>query len=218
MDSPSRFQFTNWADEPPTAGRAVIMPRSGRGWSCDGATHRRRTASRDWRKNGNSGANLPLMRWTMAKGLRFSHLVFTLICMLCLAIRPADAAFINFENCLDPNIVNSSPLQLQFIPLYFWAAFNTSAVSHNLNVTVYGNVSGIATLEPLPGPNDPQWRNPNDTTGKIIDLSPENNKYTTLFANFKVLSYTSYEASPQRFCNTSIHGTCPLVPAFFANG
>jgi len=101
--------------------------------------------------------------------------------------------------------------------LHFWVTFNTTTPSHSLNVTVYGNVSGLATLEKLPGPNDPQWKNPNDTKGKIIDLSPSNNKFSTLFSKFNVLSYTPYEAPPQRFCNTSIHGECPLGPAFFAN-
>jgi len=133
-------------------------------------------------------------------------------------IKPAAAAYVNFENCLSPNIVNSNPLQLQFVPLHFYASFNTTFPSHNLNVTVYGNVSGVATQVPYPAPNDPQWTNPNSTIGKIVDLSEPNNKYSTLFAKFSVLSYTPYEATPSRFCNATIHGRCPLGPSFAANG
>jgi len=132
-------------------------------------------------------------------------------------IAPAAAAFVNFENCLSPNIINSDPLQLQFIPLHFYANFNTTSPSHNLNVTVYGNVSGIATQVPYPAPNDPQWSNQNATVGKIVDLSEQNNKYSTLFAKFNMLSYTPYDATPSRFCNSTVHGKCPLGPAFTAN-
>ena len=132
--------------------------------------------------------------------------------------RPAAAAYVNFQNCLNPNIINSNPLELQFVPLHFYASFNTTSPSHNLNVTVYGNVSGIATQVPYPAPNDPQWENPKSTVGKIVDLSKPNNKYSTLFAKFSVLSYTPYDATPSRFCNATIHGTCPLGPSFTANG
>lgn len=131
---------------------------------------------------------------------------------------PVAAAYVNFENCLSPDIINSNPLQLQFVPLHFYAFFNTTSPSHNLNVTVYGNVSGVATQVPYPAPNDPQWSNPNATVGKIVDLSEPNNKYSTLFAKFSVLSYTPYDATPSRFCNATIHGRCPLGPSFTANG
>src|SRR5271163_2852358 len=130
-------------------------------------------------------------------------------------IRGSDAAFLNFQNCIADNILNSKPLLLQFVPLNLSASFNTSDPNYPLNITVYGNVSGIATQQPYPAPDDPQWINPNDTVGKIVDLSPSNNKYTTLFTAFNVLSYTPYLAEPSRFCNSSIHGSCPLSPAFY---
>jgi hypothetical protein len=128
----------------------------------------------------------------------------------------AQAAYLNFENCLGSNIINSSPRLLQFVPYNVSATFNTSDPSFPLNVTVYGNVSGLATIQPYPAPNDPQWSNPNDTVGKIVDLSVSNNKYTTMFTKINVLTYTPYQAA-SRFCNSSVHGPCPLGPAFYVN-
>ena len=127
------------------------------------------------------------------------------------------AAFVTFENCLSPNIIGSDPRQLQFRPLFVNARFNTTAPSHNLNVTVYGNVSGSTTNEALPRFNDPRWRIPNETLGKIPELDISNNKYTTLKAAFKVLDYTPYTADPLPFCSQLIKGQCPLAPSFLAN-
>jgi hypothetical protein len=211
-DSPRSWSRT-WASLPPAVEGSSNMSRPLFGWSCARVTFGRRSDGKRWERKTSSSdgsGRHQLSKW--------SQIIISWIYIMILFTRPAGAAFINFENCLDPNIVNSEPLQLQFMPLYFWAVFNSSAPSQNLNVTVYGNVSGIATREPLPGPNDPQWRNPNETKGKIVDISPANNKYSTLFAKFSVLSYTPYQAPPQRFCNASIHGECPLGPAFYANG
>jgi hypothetical protein len=142
-------------------------------------------------------------------------LAFILI-ILGLLAPPAEAAYLNFENCLSSDIINSSPLLLQFVPLNVSATFNTSDLNFPLNVTVYGNITGLETVQPYPPPNDPQWSNPNDTVGKIVDLSLSNNKYTTMFTKINVLSYTPYQAA-SRFCNSSIHGPCPLGPAFYVN-
>ena len=130
-----------------------------------------------------------------------------------------NAAFVEFRNCLSSNIINSKqPTRLlQFTPLNATATFNRTSQSHNLNVTVYGNVSGKATLEDYPPPDDPSWSNPNETFGKIPDLSASNNKYTTLFSRFSVLSYTPWQANPARFCNAIVQGDCPLAPAFYVN-
>ena len=127
------------------------------------------------------------------------------------------AVYVPFENCLSEGIVKSNPLLLQFIPLNVSAIFNATDPNNNLNITVYGNVSGIATQQPYPAPDDPQWSDPNGTVGKIVDLSASNEKYTTLFTKFNVLSYTAYEAQPARFCNATVQGKCPLAPAFHAN-
>ncbi|KAL2353425.1 hypothetical protein BJ546DRAFT_1027316 [Cryomyces antarcticus] len=132
--------------------------------------------------------------------------------------RSTEAAFINFGNCLAPNIINSSPLQLQFVPQFFNAKFNTTNPSHNLNITIYGNVSGQSTVGPYPGPNDMSWRDPNSTFGKIVDISPSNNKYSTLFSKYQVLTYTPYNAPASEFCQATVNRSCPLVPAFNASG
>ncbi|KAI9821129.1 MAG: hypothetical protein M1827_003863 [Pycnora praestabilis] len=136
---------------------------------------------------------------------------------ICVLISPIHAVFLNFENCLPPGVVQSTPLELQFVPLFFQANFNTTDPSHDLNVTVYGNISGQDTVGSYPAPDDPQWSNPNDTFGKIVDLSASNNKYTTLTSVFNVLSYTPYSAPPSRFCNSTVQGKCPLGPVFDAN-
>ena len=141
-----------------------------------------------------------------------------LLCMSTALIGLSTAAFVTFDNCLSPNIIDSDPRQLQFKPLFVRAIFNATAPSHNLNVTVYGNVSGSATNEPLPRLGDPDWNNANETLGKIPELDIANNKYTTLKAAFKVLDYTPYTADPVPFCSRLLQGQCPLGPSFYANG
>ncbi|TKA31609.1 hypothetical protein B0A50_01686 [Salinomyces thailandicus] len=127
-----------------------------------------------------------------------------------------DAALINFENCLDSGLLNSDPLQLQFVPLYFDAKFNSSADGYPLNITIYGNVSGQQVQGDYPPPDDPQWDNPNITFGKIADVGSAD-KYSTLLANFDVLTYTAYNARARQFCPTLLNASCPLAPAFEAN-
>lgn len=140
-----------------------------------------------------------------------------IVCVLLLA-RGSHAAFIStFTDCLSPNTINSDPKQLQFTPLWVWAFFNTSAASHNLNVTIFGNVSGQATQEDPPKFDDPRWKNPNDTLGKIVDVSKATNLATTLQYQFNVLSYTPYNVPATRFCNTTVQGACPIAPVFAPN-
>lgn len=144
-----------------------------------------------------------------------SRLLWLLIICVLLLARGSHAAFIStFTDCLSPNIINSNPKQLQFTPLWVWAFFNSSSASHNLNVTIYGNVSGQATEQNLPQPDDPQWKNPNDTLGKLEDVSKATNLVSTLQAQFNVLDYTPYNAPRTRFCNTVVQGTCPVAPVF----
>ncbi|RMZ77171.1 hypothetical protein DV737_g4506, partial [Chaetothyriales sp. CBS 132003] len=128
-----------------------------------------------------------------------------------------EAAYVEFGNCLDSSIVNSEPRLLQFVPLNVSARFDQSTDSHNLNVTVWGNVTGQATEQQYPLPDDASWSDPNSTFGKIVDISQANNKYTTLFADFSVLSYNPYVAQPARFCASLINGQCPLAPSFYVN-
>ncbi|EDN07947.1 predicted protein [Histoplasma mississippiense (nom. inval.)] len=132
--------------------------------------------------------------------------------------RRANGAFVNFENCLPPSIVHSDPLQLQFKPMYVWAVLDITSEARNLNVTVYGNVTGIATQEPYPPPDSPSWSDPNSTVGKIVDVDVKNNMFSTLFSRFEVLSYSPYVAPAERFCDSLIQGECPLGPVFGSNG
>ena len=144
----------------------------------------------------------------------------TVLLVIVLHIRLSTAAFINFDNCLDPGIVNSEyPGLLQFKPLFVWATFNTSAKRYNLNVTAYGNITGLAFNQSYPNPSDPQWSNPNDTVGKIPDVygSGPSAVYTTFTTEFNVLDYTPYSPDAARFCNTSSLRACPLGPVFYLN-
>lgn len=149
------------------------------------------------------------------------NILRSVLLLIFLPIRLSTAAFVNFGNCLSPDVINSNePKTLQFVPLFVWATFNTSAESHKLNVTAYGNVTGIATQQPYPNQTDPQWSNPNDTVGKIPDIygSGPGALYTTFTTEFNVLDYTSYAPEAARFCNTSSVTACPVAPVFNFSG
>ena len=149
------------------------------------------------------------------------NILRTVLLLILMPVRLTTAAFINFGNCLSPDIINSSPNKtLQFKPLFVWAALNASAGTYNLNVTAYGNVDGIATQQPYPDYRDPQWTNPNDTVGKIPDVfgSGPGALYTTFTTQFNVLDYTPYAPPAARFCNTSSLTPCPLAPVFNFTG
>ena len=149
------------------------------------------------------------------------NILRAVLLVMFLPIRFSTAAFINFDNCLSRDIVNSpNPKLLQFEPLFVWAAFNSSAGSYNLNVTAYGNVAGIATKQPYPDETDPQWKNASETVGKIPDVygSGPNALYTTFTTQFNVLAYTPYAPDAARFCNTSSLTACPVAPVFDFTG
>lgn len=163
----------------------------------------------------------PVSRHRRGKQLVQWGLVNLAILTLLLFIRTSSAVYIDFENCLSPSIIHSASDArglLQFTPYHVWASFNDSAPSHTLNVTVYGNISGIATDEDRPLWNDPQWLNPNQTKGKIVEEDEENDHLSTFFARFNVLDYTPYAKAPSSFCENTIHQQCPLIPAFNLTG
>lgn len=142
----------------------------------------------------------------------------SLMLVLAVFLSTTSAAFIRFENCLDPGIIHNTPKQLQFTPYFFSARFNSTSESHNLNITIYGNVSGQATQGTLPAwDNETYWNNPNETFGKIVDLSTSNNKYSTLFAKSQVVTYTPWQAQPARFCDAVVNASCPIGPSFDAD-
>lgn len=152
----------------------------------------------------------PSWLWMRSSGPLF-HLS-----LLLFAITFADAAFVPFENCLDRSTLNSDPLRLQFVPKFVAVSFDPST-NANLDITIYGNVSGSQSGQEYPSPGDPHWSDPSETLGKIIDLDKSNNKYSTLFARLNVLSFTPDNVPPTRFCDSLTKGECPLGPLFDAN-
>lgn len=144
--------------------------------------------------------------------------------LLCLLVRPSSAAYLNFENCLDENIRNSDPLRLQFTPYFVRAYFDLVNPSHNLNITVFGNVSGQSVEGDYPPPEDPSWNDTNQRFGKITNTGASREKLSTLLWESNLLTYSAYDAPAQRFCGALANSTddyegweCPLGPAFFAN-
>jgi hypothetical protein len=148
------------------------------------------------------------------------NVLSALVLVLAVASLPvADAVFINFQNCLPRNYRNAvdPAVRLQWVPKYVWATFDTEHQSHHLNVTVYGNVTGQAETGDYPPPDSDHWRNPNETLGKITDISTSNNKYSTLIADLTALTYSSWNSGPLRFCNYTLNATCPIGPAWPKN-
>ena len=160
----------------------------------------------------------PTTRTVKAYRCRSVHVLgYGLLAMLlCLFITPATAAFINFQNCLSQAYLDLDPPALQFVPLFMDASFNTTAPSHQLMVTVWGNVTGAYTQVQLPPPNDPEWTNPNYTNGKIENLPYPHTKWTTLSRKVNVLTYEPWKENDP-FCEVLANGTCPLAPSFTAN-
>ena len=168
------------------------------------------------------GAWVPVPRRTKSKAIHSTQYIVAMQVLSCLMLLASlmtstHAAFVQFENCLPAAITNSNPRLLQFTPLNVSAVFDTKDPKHNLNLTIYGNVSGRATDQPLPPIDSPLWSEPNNTLGKIPDVNELNNKYTTLFGEFDVLSYIPYTAPASQFCLSTLNGACPLPPAFYVN-
>jgi ML-like domain len=164
-------------------------------------------------------ADMPL-RWRQS--CPFGTLGYLLVLIASLWVIPTSAVFIDFQNCLSQSYQNDVPLQLQFDPLYMDAVFNTTDPSHNLHITVWGNVTGsgpeILVLLP-PADNKTYWSsNETNLGGKIEDNpTPDGaNKLTTLFSKVNVLTYEPWSQTVE-FCNQLINASCPLSPSFTAN-
>lgn len=141
------------------------------------------------------------------------------IALLCLVsfASPAAAVLLDFENCLSKTILESDPLQLQFVPTNVSVKFNLTNPLHSLAITVYGNVSGtVSRTASYPAPGSPDWTNPNWTDGKIQDVYSTNNKYSTLMTDLNVLSFTAFH-NASRFRDSVTQGTLPLGPVFYHN-
>lgn len=156
---------------------------------------------------------------------KFSSRIWRLLIVLISTswIAPVSAVFIPFSNCLDERYKGNSPYQLQFVPYYLWAVFNTTESTHNLAIQVWGDVRGSG-----PGVSPPSLPNANDTAywqsnssntynGKIADAPDSNShKLTTLSNKVTVLTYEPYSEYLE-FCNQLVNGTCPLGPTFNAS-
>ena len=135
-----------------------------------------------------------------------------------LFICPAAAARVDFRNCLSDTYVNNkNPVLLQWVPAYVDASFDTQSPDHTIRVTMYGNVTGTRTNDPLPPWDSPDWLDPNKTDGKILrspEPDSEKPKLTTLHSQIDVLSYEPWNTDTD-FCNVSLtNATCPLAPVF----
>ncbi|KAI9653122.1 MAG: hypothetical protein M1831_006206 [Alyxoria varia] len=146
---------------------------------------------------------------------------FGLFLLLHSLLTPVEGVFISHNNCLDKSLNNTTPHSLQFVPYFFDAQFDSLQSTHNINITVYGNVRGTSQKVELPPPDSPRWNDPDYTYGKIEDYTDNSDgrsKYATLFYKFNVLTYTPYNAPPSRFCNATMPGTeCPIAPVFDGN-
>lgn len=137
-------------------------------------------------------------------------LLIGLIQLLLIIVNPSSAALINFENCLSPDIINHNET-LQFIPMFANAVYNATTSSHNLNLTVYGNITGGLSINQNFPLNDTHWSDNDQTDGKIPDIGTAG-LITALRATIKVLDYTLY-SSVTSFCNSTVNKPCPLAPA-----
>lgn len=138
-------------------------------------------------------------------------LVFIALIPTTLAVR------IPFSNCLPDSYRFNDPLPLQWTPLYADAVFDTENESHNLQVIVWGNVSGSRNTDALPPPGDPYWRDDDEEDGKIIQ-TPEPDvpkpKATTLYRRVNVLTFEPWNLAVD-FCEFGlVNGSCPLSPVW----
>lgn len=131
----------------------------------------------------------------------------------------ASAVFVNFDNCLEKFYLTDATKSpyLQFAPKFVWAAFDTESANHTLSITVYGDVSGQNSIGTYPDPSSDDWKDPSKSFGKIVDHEPGFPFYTTLFADYNVLTFAASPQENLQFCNTTVNTTCPIAPAFKAN-
>ena len=151
---------------------------------------------------------------------------YLFLLMASLWIIPTSAVLVEFQNCLSEGVQNNQPLQLQLVPLVMNAVFNTTDPMHNLNITVWTNVTGSTVELPrlvLPSATDPYWTTPNDTeSGGKIEANPfpavPTPVLTTLFNKVSVLTYTPVNPhTGVGFCDQLVNGSCPLGPNFKDN-
>ena len=163
-----------------------------RRWNCDLAELLNRVGV-----EGSDGKVARLIRRGFAKRKEIDTWLLTTLFLVLLFTRSTNAAYIDFENCLETNILNN-PSQLQFVPSYFSVVYDPSPGPNPLDIVIYGNVTG---------------------NGEIVNIVDNNGNetYTTLFTTLDVLSFTPYDHATE-FCRNLTQGSCPLGPVFNVNG
>ncbi|KAI0016061.1 hypothetical protein F4780DRAFT_711101 [Xylariomycetidae sp. FL0641] len=156
---------------------------------------------------------------------RLPRLAVSLLLVLsCSWFSPAWAVRIPFDNCLSESYIYSNPsipqdeVQLQFVPLVLDATFDTVNPTHNLGLTVWGNVTGRVGEEPLPAPGAPEWEDDTLALNGKIQYEPfPNDKprplITTLHSAIDVLTFSPY-INNANFCSSIVNASCPLGPIF----
>ncbi|KAK3989207.1 putative flavin carrier protein 3 [Cladorrhinum sp. PSN332] len=168
----------------------------------------------------SSGRRRPIAIHSRRPQRPFLSLASTVASVLSLSsiCRPVTAASVRFENCLPESRIQSEPKLLQWVPKFVDASFNTADPKYTLRVTMWGNVTGSSTGNPLPPLDSPDWANPNKTEGKIVDVPDRDSddpRITTLRSKIDVLTYEPW-GEPTDLCGTSLakNSTCPLGPVF----
>ena len=201
--------------------KMALRPGRGTGDSCHGPSIAASCSRHGTLIRNRSRKRRPPFRWPQR--FLFGTWGHLAVLVATLFINPTTAVFIKYQNCLSEAYQNDQPLSLQFVPLFVDAVFNTKDPSHNLLVTVWGNVtgSGPSPLVALPSANDTSyWSNPNNTQGKIAndpDPTSADPRLTTLFNKVDVLTYEPWSEAVD-FCDQLVNATCPLGPQFFVNG
>jgi hypothetical protein len=138
----------------------------------------------------------------------------SLILVFMLLVEAGTCVRIQFDSCFETNLKN----QLQFVPIYFDASFIPGNSTHFMNATIYGNVTGSTSSDPLPPPSDPSWGDNSVELGKIVNVSDPTGvkRITALTSRFRVLTYTPYEQTTA-FCDSVLNSGCPMLPIFNAN-
>ncbi|OAA49415.1 integral membrane protein [Metarhizium rileyi] len=146
----------------------------------------------------------------------FGFLTILLLLVL-VASRPASAVQVKYTNCLPDSVQNQKPPFLQWVPVEAHAKFDTKNDTHNLQLVVWGNVTGSVNKQTLKPPNDPDWTNDNKTDGKIVNSENSQNG-TTVKSSIGMLTYVPW-SHRNFFCDEAlVGGHCPLAPVFNETG
>ncbi|PFH61667.1 hypothetical protein XA68_16677 [Ophiocordyceps unilateralis] len=152
------------------------------------------------------------MRRREARGTTTTIVALVVALYLLAVASPAAAVLVPVTNCLADARQSKS---LQWRPLYADAKFGGD--NYNLQLVVWGNVSGSLTQGALPPAGDDHWNRDSDTAGKIVesaDAETENRKATTLFRKVNVLTYEPWNQLANFCKNGLVNGSCPLGPVF----